>query len=1284
MYTAALALGLFGVVVGGLVELRAVRVQRDDDAARERREERVRQTLASELDGLLDRSLEAARTVASASHGGNVAPLGVVVSARRRAGVDGLAVYDAGGEPEVWDGEHRGRVPDRVRQGGLRYAFEDLPLARHLYVAVPREGGGVVIASTLMQSDLPPEIRTREGDFVQRFEERTGERLSVVRPRRAGEQPAYEMIWRGEPLFAVLLERPPTAERVERLRMGGVRIVWLFVLAVWLLLLSTSSGGAERERALVVSAPVLAALVPPDILPILGADPAFRSPEAGLDLLRLVALLGAGGLLLPVVPRATERDRLPTWSVGVATAIGLPLLLLLLTRPLTSDTLASGEAGWILWAGLLGGTATLLFWLGLATARPRHGGLSGPAIGIGIALLLTALSTGAAVRAVGVPVVLFALWTLPLLLLRGRIPTGGGVAREVAPLLVAGCLGVAATLPWAWGTRIEARMAAAEVELARLGTGVDAGLEELLVSMGEGVQRLDAVGGRPVELLYEAWRNSGLGGAGYPVWLTLWSPGGLPEEDLPVGTAIRSRPGVADARLDEAIEGDTIALRRYDNADAHYVLEVPLRGGWVVTAVVPPLRSLRETSLLGPLLGALGAPTTDPLTLVPVRAGPPLPVDSEVEWVRSASGWRGELTVAYPGETTHAHFDVPVPGVAVTLARAGILLLTGLATLTVLWGLGRTAARGPGWVQPELVGQLRSFRARVTLALFGFFAVSTVGFGTLAYRTIAGASERAAEVLAERVAGDAEAIYFEVQGRIDFLAQRVGSELLGYRDGRLQEGSLDPLVELGLYPGWLPFDLHRELASLEAVQATRRTELGAAAWVTAYRRLPDGDVLAAPVPLQAGATAVRAQEVIHLLAFAILAGAVLSLVLALLAGRALAQPIQTLRVASERVGAGNLRLRLPDDRDDEFGRVFEAFNRMVRRLRRARRSLLRTTQRTRAIVEDSATGVVALDANGRVTLVNPRAEELLGAALTEEIELTAAIERTEEEGARAVLRWIRDYQLKGPLEAAADLQMGGRRIRARGRRITREGPAQGVVVNLEDVTDELRAERVIAWGEMARQVAHEVKNPLTPIKLSIQHIRRAWTDGRPDFQDILTRNADAMLNEIDRLAEIASGFSRFAAPGDGEVAPLEGVDLPRVIDDVLALYTGPEGPVRFEARVDASLPLVKARSTEVKEVLVNLLENARAAVEGQGLVTVHAFRSEVGVTVQVVDDGSGIPEALLGRIFEPQFSTRSTGAGLGLAIVRRLVEGWGGQVAARSRVGEGTSLQIDFTRWLGD
>ncbi len=219
-----------------------------------------------------------------------------------------------------------------------------------------------------------------------------------------------------------------------------------------------------------------------------------------------------------------------------------------------------------------------------------------------------------------------------------------------------------------------------------------------------------------------------------------------------------------------------------------------------------------------------------------------------------------------------------------------------------------------------------------------------------------------------------------------------------------------------------------------------------------------------------------------------------------------------------------------------------------------------------------------------MTLANPRAEALLGETIVVGESLPGR------EGVAAELvRWVDLYFRDGLTEGNTELQMGARRIRLRARRIPGEEPPGGAVLSLEDVTDELRSERVLAWGEMARQVAHEVKNPLTPMKLSVQHLQRAWEDGRPDFGEILHRNVEVVLREIDRLAAIARSFSRFAAPESAAQTPLEPVSIHRVAEEVMNLYRGGTGALAFRCTVSPDVPPVRSREAELREVLINLL-----------------------------------------------------------------------------------------------
>jgi signal transduction histidine kinase len=232
-----------------------------------------------------------------------------------------------------------------------------------------------------------------------------------------------------------------------------------------------------------------------------------------------------------------------------------------------------------------------------------------------------------------------------------------------------------------------------------------------------------------------------------------------------------------------------------------------------------------------------------------------------------------------------------------------------------------------------------------------------------------------------------------------------------------------------------------------------------------------------------------------------------------------------------------------------------------------------------------------------------------------------------------------------------------------------------------DVERGQEAQRVLAWGEMARQVAHEIKNPLTPIRLGIQHLMRLHHDRPAELGSAVDGTGRRILAEIDRLDAIARAFSRFALP-TAERPALDSVDVGGVVREVVGLYRLGEAPVVWEIEAEPGV-VARARRDELVEVLVNLFENARDA--GAARVVVRAARSagaepggpaDQSARIDVQDDGRGIPAAHLTRVFEPRFSTTTSGSGLGLAIARRLVEGWGGTIAIASAEGAGTSVTM--------
>jgi nitrogen fixation/metabolism regulation signal transduction histidine kinase len=346
----------------------------------------------------------------------------------------------------------------------------------------------------------------------------------------------------------------------------------------------------------------------------------------------------------------------------------------------------------------------------------------------------------------------------------------------------------------------------------------------------------------------------------------------------------------------------------------------------------------------------------------------------------------------------------------------------------------------------------------------------------------------------------------------------------------------------------------------------------------------------------------------------------------------------------------------------EFEPVFGAFERMAADVHSSQRALEAARKRTASVLATVATGVVGLDPLGRVLIANPRAMDILGTALGEGEPFLERLGPEWSALAVVVTRFLQDPEA----DSTAELEVAGRRLTLE---LAPLGPdVRGVVIAINDVTDLSRAERVLAWGEMARQVAHEIKNPLTPMRLGMQHLRRVYRDRRGNFDRTLEETAERMLAEIDRLDTIARAFSRFAAPAADD-QPLDRIDLGDVIGEVVQLYRlAEEG---CEVDLQAERPsLGAARTDEVKEVMVNLLENARNAGARRVVVVVKPREFRVS------DDGTGITPELLPRIFEPRFSTTTSGSGLGLAIVKRLVESWGGRIEVESEAGRGTTIAV--------
>jgi two-component system nitrogen regulation sensor histidine kinase NtrY len=1272
-----------GIAAGGWVQLRLDRVARDWERVRFTVEEEAGEALSHDLDALVDRGEAAVDSAIAAARGADPAFLfGRLTRIRERTGVSAVAVYGPGGAPVAWAGEHRGTVPDTVRAGLRTYFFSDGPLFGYLYFTRSFAGESTAVAAVLLEASVEAGEGTRT--FAQSFAAEHGITPRFTIPERA----QGESIWdwaTDRPILSVSFSRLTQAlwrERILSRGRWGVAGAWAAVL----LLLAASWYHRRRNPGVPVLVATLGVLLAP-VGEMLGAEGAF-SPLAfvlplpgDLTLGHLLVFLAGTAVLLLTFPRPDTPAG--GWRLAVrvgAAALILPLVLGVVRGSASEGLLAGEAAGGI--TLLLAATLALALPLYLLFPRPAREGSGGPTAWWWVPALLQAVVLGAVLvllwePGLDLPAWTPALWSIPFGLFAAAFSRSRLGRGSLAPWLAAGWLAATAATAHLWAAHQEARIGQAERELSRLGTVADPYLDFLLRQFAERALSQAAEGREGVALLYQSWLAGGLATPGYEARLTLWQDS-TPTAELRL-TDVPLPDSLILPVLDSARAAETPILKRFTRQpDVHYLLLVPLPGERVISVAVPPRRYIGRSTALARLLDPgreLEDEGATALSLVPVadtaavsRSG--AGTFAALDWLRVESGWRSETLVAFPAGPVHAHLVVRVPSPIILGVRALLVLALGLGAMVLVWGVARTLCGEPFGLAPREWVWVRTFRGRLTLALFAFFLLPLAIFGATAYRALAREVVRTAEALAERSLEQAAS---EARGQsLTELAEHVRADLLLYENGVLTGAAPPEVVELGLYNTWLPPGVYRGFFASEEEEYVQEQRLGGRDYLLAYRRLGPAQVLAAPTPLASGEIARRHRELGNVVFLAVLLAAGLSVILSLLVGRALSRPIEDLSQAAAAVGAGNLRLRLPERREDEFGGLYRSFNRMVRRLRKARAAVVRETRRTEAVVAEAGTGVLALDATGRVALINARAEEILGIP----VEVGGPVPETTPISV-AVARAVQLFRHSGEAEHGEEVEVEGRVVRLRLRRLRAEAGVSGAVVALEDITSEIRTARVLAWGEMARQVAHEIKNPLTPIKLSVQHLRRAHADGRADFGEILERNVAAILAEIDRLGEIARAFARFGTPAEAtETQDLEPVELGRVVEETLALYRGGGDGIDYRVEVSPAMPRAFTRVGELKEVLVNLLENARAALPEGGEIRISSVAADGWVVLDVADTGEGIPPEALPRIFEPQFSTRTSGTGLGLAIVRRLVESWGAEVGVDSEPGAGTTVHL--------
>ena len=408
-------------------------------------------------------------------------------------------------------------------------------------------------------------------------------------------------------------------------------------------------------------------------------------------------------------------------------------------------------------------------------------------------------------------------------------------------------------------------------------------------------------------------------------------------------------------------------------------------------------------------------------------------------------------------------------------------------------------------------------------------------------------------------------------------------------------------------------------------------------------------------------------------------------------------PIGALAAGTAEVARGNLDIVVEPTSDDEIGLLVQSFNKMTRDLRDAHGGLERTNaeldQRRRymeIVLRNVGAGVVSLDAGGIVSTINPSAQRLLGifpgTAVVgrklddvldrpEHVEIVRDLSSHLRAGVRESIR----RQVQAPLgDEILTLLVTMTLLQ------DEDGRSLGMVIVYDDYSQLVKAQRMEAWREVARRIAHEIKNPLTPIQLSAQRIRRRFRDRfirAPEDAKVFDECVDAITSQVESLKLLVNEFSNFARLPTANPKP---DDLNRLVQEAVASYTGTEG-VLLRTDLDPSLPSVDLDREQMRRVLTNLIDNAIAAVreasgQGTGLVELRTvYDAPLGTArCEVTDDGIGIRPEDRRRIFEPYFSTKRHGTGLGLAIVSRIVADHRGYLRVHENRPRGTRFIIEL------
>jgi two-component system nitrogen regulation sensor histidine kinase NtrY len=391
-------------------------------------------------------------------------------------------------------------------------------------------------------------------------------------------------------------------------------------------------------------------------------------------------------------------------------------------------------------------------------------------------------------------------------------------------------------------------------------------------------------------------------------------------------------------------------------------------------------------------------------------------------------------------------------------------------------------------------------------------------------------------------------------------------------------------------------------------------------------------------------------------------------------------PIKDMAEATNRIASGDLNFRIQMKATDEIGMLVQSFNQMTGDLQVSRLELEQRKKYMEIVLKNVAAGVISIDERGNVTTINTSAEQML------EVKAEAVLEKNfsrvlPKEYVGQIERLLNElkYARKDSIERQVIVNLEGKSLSLLINLTTlrdEEGEPLGIVAVFDDLTQLIKAQRTAAWREVARRIAHEIKNPLTPIQLSAQRLRKRYLEKLQPDGTVFDECTRTIVKQVEELKGMVNEFSNFARMPASQPTPNH---LNEIIRETLALFQGFQKQVHFEF-VPSELPVLNVDRDQMKRVMINLVKNSLAAIENGGEIKIQTSYNPKLQTVhlEVSDDGCGIPDEDKERLFEPYFSTKKSGTGLGLTIVNAIISDHNGYIRVRDNKPKGTTFLIEL------